>query len=94
MWSRAAGCEETIHQTWDSSSSVLAGQRLSRNLCHVLQELITWEKATFGSVNRQVKELEEAMLNLDKRTSDTTTLARRADLHRQLNELLAREEII
>ncbi|KAL0367582.1 UNVERIFIED_CONTAM: hypothetical protein Sradi_3648300 [Sesamum radiatum] len=71
-----------------------AGDQLICNLHNMRLELVTWENLSFGSVKRQVIELEEVLLGLTKASNSATNLSQRAELHEMLDELLAREEIM
>ncbi|KAL0456854.1 UNVERIFIED_CONTAM: hypothetical protein Slati_1024600 [Sesamum latifolium] len=94
MWTRNASCREVISRTWDRTWTGAAGERLQCKLRNVCEELDTWEKTNFGSVNKQIKEYETALQDLDGNGLSTASLSRRAEFREKLDELLAREEVM
>ena len=98
MWLKTDGFKDRVHSWWnrysflDTPSFVLA-----KKLKALKEDIIRWNRSEFGNVERQKKELLEALKLLDVKEGklglSEVELGERAMLRSQIQNLLSLEEV-
>ncbi|KAL0415879.1 UNVERIFIED_CONTAM: hypothetical protein Slati_3419800 [Sesamum latifolium] len=93
-WLREQNCEETIRLGWTAkvkSGNAAAVPDHIRNLCvHLLQ----WERGAVGNIRSQIRRLRERILAIRRGPLNTNSIKLLEELKSELEECLAREEIL
>jgi len=99
MWLKIDGFKDRVHSWWNRYSfSGTPSFVLAKKLKALKEDIIQWNRSEFGNVERQKKELLEALKLLDvkegKQGLSEVELGERAMLRSQIQNLLSLEEVL
>jgi hypothetical protein len=93
MWEREGSLAVEIEKSWNKGTRAANLQHICTKLSTMRDDLNVWKNNNFGSVDREIKNLKRELEVLLYR-NDSAMFFRVKEIHRRLDELLLREELM
>jgi hypothetical protein len=93
MWEREGSLAVEIEKSWNKGTRAAKLQHICTKLSTMRDDLNVWKNNNFGSVDREIKNLKRELEVLLYR-NDSAMFFRVKEIHRRLDELLLREELM
>lgn len=94
MWESHEDWKDKMADTWEGTGASSSVQDLHEKLQHVFDDLQAWNKSTFGSVRKQIRDLVRSLENLCNDPSRPGPSYKEIKANERLVELYHREEIM
>lgn len=87
MWLREESCQDVIRDNW------VTGRGLKSNMATIAAKLRTWNKETFGVVDKQLQDCRKLMQDLMNEEQTVEVIERMRMLDVRMDELEKRDEL-
>ena len=92
MWVGSEGCEAAIRNSWDKEERDGDMENLFERIQLCAQNLGEWSKRDFGEITNLLQEKKKKLHKLGEEPWTEAIVQQEADLRREVNVLLVKEE--